>query len=538
MTLKTWTFSRVLITSAILISYLWGAFQATWGALMDSISNNDIWQVAIEQSVQQEESSNFLSSIFSIPQAHADNISDTSVYSKLKDIKGSVFEQSIVKAYQKWIIKWYNDWKFYPNNPVSFIESLAILIKSGPKGAQIVNYQKSTDTHWSDAYKALYNSQDKTNLKSFRNDDKITRDFALYLMLRQIWVTFNDSDFSKIPNKFQDVTSNSKFAPYLAFWGYVWITNWYQDGSFWWNKNVSRWELTTMAYRTLIDNKDSILQKYNELMWSQGTTTQQPQVEVKQEVKASWYVVNEKWQKTGYNQASVTVKSYSELSKVLSEKWTVDYNNYKYRSVEWNDKFIPQPFQYINTSADEGFSVKFYKYMEEMKSQWKEISLPLYLIPDFTYGWLDWKTNDQLSTKWITIDTKSIGSIDINNYSNLKLIVDNYLDINRTSTTKYDNLVVQDLVKLLNDQWISDYSVNWNVISYNWADWIFKYEINAKYINEVLKKNLDDWRNSYEKVYLVNQYTRYKGWNGIAKLIDIYLQKLSGYTMERSSNEI
>jgi len=542
MSLTKSRFTKVLIISAILVSYLWGAFHTTWEALMNNISDSQIWQVAIEQSVQQEESSNFLSSLFSIPSAYADNGVDTSVYSKLKDIKGSVFEQSIIKAYQKWIIKWYSDWTFKPDWKVSFVESLAILIKSGPKWVQVQNYQTPSDTHWSDAYKALYNSQDKTTLRSFNNDDSITRDFAVYLMLRQIGVNLSDSDYSKIPHKFTDVNSTTKFKSYLAFANYVWISNWYGDWSFWVNKTVSRGELTTMAYRTLIDNKDIIIQKYNELMWSKWTTVQQPQVEVKQEVKVdNWYTTNEKWQKIGYwKDASFSPTSYQNLGKVFNEKGVIDYNNYKYEK-DWS---IPTPYSYISRSADGWFSLEFYKYMEEMKSQWKDISIPLYLVPSISYNW-GW---DTLTTNWFDLSTVNLSNIDIWSYPALKLLVTKAQEIEKTDhfTFKTDeaskfvqdnNLnaaLAQDIYKLLTDNWISkwDYVVNWSQISYNWVNGIFKMSVTADGILSELLKNYKDKSNTNETKEVVNSYTRYQGGSWINLLISTYLQKLSWYELK------
>lgn len=83
----------------------------------------------------------FLSSIFSIPQANADVLSDngldSSIYQKLSDIKGTNFEDVILKSYQKWIIKWYSDNTFKPNANVSFAESLKIIISAWPKVSQV-----------------------------------------------------------------------------------------------------------------------------------------------------------------------------------------------------------------------------------------------------------------------------------------------------------------------------------------------------------------------------------------------------------------
>ncbi len=198
--------------------------------------------------------------------AYADN------WIQLKDINNSVFKNSILKAQQKGIINWYSDWTFKPDNGVSFIESLAILIKSWNFAQEISNYKSSSDSHWSTSYKKMYNDKFLAKELKFSDSQNITRDFAVYLMLRQIGVEFESWDFDKINNKFPDISSYSTFAPYLAFAWQVWISNWYWDWTFWPKKSVSRWELTAMSLKTLIDNKDYILSEYQKIKWNSTNT--------------------------------------------------------------------------------------------------------------------------------------------------------------------------------------------------------------------------------------------------------------------------
>lgn len=187
----------------------------------------------------------------------------------LRDIEGD-FKTYIQRAYQAWIISGYGDGTFRPNNTVSFVESLKILINSGPKRSKAI--EQSSDKGWQDKFKRLYQAEDYTNKRVFGDNEAITRDFAVYLMLRQIGIKFTDSDFTKIPNRFPDINRRTVLAPYIAFAGHVGISNGYGDGTFGPNKKVSRGELTKMAWKTIMENRKEIYLKYQAL-WTQGEQT-------------------------------------------------------------------------------------------------------------------------------------------------------------------------------------------------------------------------------------------------------------------------
>lgn len=264
---------KVLITSLILTWYVASAFAGSTQALMNNISNNEVLNnVAIEQSIENKETSNsLLSTIFWIPKASAADYDLNQVYNDLQDIKWTTFEKVIIQAYSLWIIKGYSEEKkFKPDNWVSYIESLAIIYNTLDKKLEVPKYVSGNDSHWSDKYKSLYVDQDKTNLRTYTNDTKINRDFAIYLMLRSIWIEFNDSDYSLMTNKFNDVKITSKFAPYLAFAGMTWISNWYSEGAlagwFWVNEKITRWETTAFTFKVL-SMKSELQSKYKELTW-------------------------------------------------------------------------------------------------------------------------------------------------------------------------------------------------------------------------------------------------------------------------------
>ena len=318
------------------------------------------------------------------------------------------------------------------------------------------------------------------------------------------------------------------------------------------NKTNSALEATLTPPRSpRRDSKNASPKLINRNFKARNSATKTPTVdetkpeekqEVKQEVKVdNWYTTNEKWQKIGYwKDASFSPTSYQNLGKVFNEKGVIDYNNYKYEK-DWS---IPTPYSYISRSADGWFSLEFYKYMEEMKSQWKDISIPLYLVPSISYNW-GW---DTLTTNWFDLSTVNLSNIDIWSYPALKLLVTKAQEIEKTDhfTFKTDeaskfvqdnNLnaaLAQDIYKLLTDNWISkwDYVVNCSQISYNWVNGIFKMSVTADGILSELLKNYKDKSNTNETKEVVNSYTRYQGGSWINLLISTYLQKLSWYELK------
>ncbi len=183
--------------------------------------------------------------------------------SALSDISGSDFESYINKAHEQWIISGYDDGTFRPNNPVSFIESLKIILNTGPYSKSI---QGNDSDEWYTKFVQYYKAHQKTNAVSFGKDEKITRDFAVYLMLRQLDIDLTGSDLSQIPASFPDINKNTPLAPYILFAKYAGITDGYKNGTFGPKNKVSRWELTKMVWRSLRENSNQIREKYLDLV--------------------------------------------------------------------------------------------------------------------------------------------------------------------------------------------------------------------------------------------------------------------------------
>ncbi|EKD44524.1 MAG: hypothetical protein ACD_71C00113G0006 [uncultured bacterium (gcode 4)] len=313
-----------------------------------------------------------------ISQAHADVLSDngldSSIYQKLNDIKWTDFEDVILKSYQKGIIKWYANNTFKPNANVSFSESLKIIILAWPKWTQVQKSIKTKDPRsiWSesDYLLSVYNNGDQTTERSFKNDDKVTRDFSVYLMLRQIGVSFEQWDLTKlnIPNQFSDVTSDSKFAPYLAFAWHAWISSWYGDWTFWGNRNITRWELTKMSYKTLIDNKEAILQKYRDLK----------------------YQLDSKGNKVSitYKKGMTYFKTAEEIKQFITQDKLVVSPDIYSKSF----KETLNPTGQLGGPRDGYYTEMFFNYVDDIKKSWKVVQIPTYLMPTFIdvssdFGW-------------------------------------------------------------------------------------------------------------------------------------------------------
>lgn len=300
-----------------------------------------------------------------------------------------------------------------------------------------------TDSHWSDPFKALYNVQDKSTEKSFTNDQKVTRDFSVYLMLRQIGVEFNQSDLGtlKIPNRFDDVNSSSKFAPYLAFAWYVGISSWYADWTFWGSKNITRGELTKMSYKTLIDNKDAIIQKYNDLKaWKVVT----PVVSTVKSTQLNY------WLDSNGNKVSVTYEKWKTYFKTAEE----------IKQFITQDKLVVSPDVYskslkdtlnptwgLGWSRDWAYTEMFFNYVSDIKTSWKVVQIPTYLMPTFTdvnykFGWsVDSRGHKVNST---TINLGIMPKVDLSSSSEIKTQVKNVEDVAKKMFPQYFNYLSRD----------------------------------------------------------------------------------------------
>lgn len=123
------------------------------------------------------------------------------------------------------LVSGYSDGAFKPNNTVSFVESLKIITNTSENFEKIVQNSEN----WSTPYKAFYQSNFLQNEKTFSDNEKITRDFAIYYILKNAGIHLEGTS---LPNSFPDVHANSVFAPYINFAKIAGISNGYADGNF------------------------------------------------------------------------------------------------------------------------------------------------------------------------------------------------------------------------------------------------------------------------------------------------------------------
>lgn len=277
MSLLTNTFKKVVVTSMILTTVLGTGGLWTWASLNNKIA--DANNVTIEQSVQQKTSDNFLTAIFSIPSASAatssrENMTDAEVDMALRDIKTTGFRDVILKAYKRGIIGGYDDRTFRTNNSVSYGEAAKIIINTGPNQEQMNGSTSIPD------FVNFYNNNFYSPEARFSTNTASTRWFSMYLILRQLGISFEKNDFYKMNNPFGDVNVNTPFAPYILFARNNNIVSWYDNGNFGPNNNVTRGELTKMSWNALVEKPSELVSQYNQIKSSTSTT--QPSTPVTQ----------------------------------------------------------------------------------------------------------------------------------------------------------------------------------------------------------------------------------------------------------------
>lgn len=118
---------------------------------------------------------------------------------------------------------------------MSFVESLKIAINASENFSQI----QQNSENWSLPYIDFYNQNFSQNEKTFSQNEKISRDFAIYLALRSLGVNLENRNLTGMEN-FPDVKRNSIFSKYIAFAKFAGISNGYANGNFRPNNNVSR----------------------------------------------------------------------------------------------------------------------------------------------------------------------------------------------------------------------------------------------------------------------------------------------------------
>ncbi len=152
------------------------------------------------------------------------------------DVANSDFKVYIEQAHKAGIINGYSDDTFRPKNNVTLVEALKIATKTGNR-KDLVKNQKNTEK-WYTPYKNLYTQKDFQNEKIFDDNEAISRDFALYIILRQLDIKLKN--FTSENKNFADIDEKSVFAPYVQFAKDTKIISGYSDGTFGANQKINR----------------------------------------------------------------------------------------------------------------------------------------------------------------------------------------------------------------------------------------------------------------------------------------------------------
>lgn len=172
------------------------------------------------------------------------------------DTENSEFKSYIDNMVSEGLVSGYSDGKFRPNNSVSFFESLKIATNTTSGKQHIYNQNEQ------DFYKNIYNQQFSQNEKVFAHNDKISRDFAMYIILKNLGINLENT---KIANTFPDVNENSLFSNYINFAKNNGIIGGYANGNFGPNNPVTRGEFAKMSWRAIRENRSTLLQNAQSL---------------------------------------------------------------------------------------------------------------------------------------------------------------------------------------------------------------------------------------------------------------------------------
>lgn len=240
--------SRILLTAIV-----WTATFLSWIPWL--WNNLDLTNVenAIDSDVSISIANESESTLFSgfMESASASSLVQGKI--SLKDVKWHWVEKFVQEAISRGIVKWYPDWTFRPNSPVSSIESYKIAFKTS---WVITDKDVSSYSDWTIPYLNYYKNNNYDagvyNPELTQTNELLSREKALYVLLRAKGINFwrnTEKSFAvnRFDTKFKDVSSWNSYAIYLRYAKDMGIVNGYSDGSFWfWNK-VTRAEFVKMA---------------------------------------------------------------------------------------------------------------------------------------------------------------------------------------------------------------------------------------------------------------------------------------------------
>ena len=176
----------------------------------------------------------------------------SSCSAELSDIEWHWAKTMIQSAVSKGIINGYSDGTFRPENSVSFIEACAIAFRTS---WAVEKTREASYLDWRTPYIEYYKAKDFDGVRNPEvngSDDRITREKALYILLRSKWIVFDTNFEWDFANKstdtgFSDFDAHAPYALYIKYAKDNGIVSGYDGLNFGYKKNVTRAEFVKMA---------------------------------------------------------------------------------------------------------------------------------------------------------------------------------------------------------------------------------------------------------------------------------------------------
>jgi len=171
---------------------------------------------------------------------------------------------AIENLYRRWIIDWYSDWTFKPNNNLNRVEALKILLLSASVNisddiSNVLAFKDTSKDAWYFKYIATAQSLWIVNWYSdwtFKPWNTVNLAESLKMLLESNAVNY-EKNISEAP--YYDVAKNAWFAPYFNYAKENNLLDWPKNWKINPWKNVNRAEFSEIIYRFL-ENKKKIAQ--------------------------------------------------------------------------------------------------------------------------------------------------------------------------------------------------------------------------------------------------------------------------------------
>ncbi|EKE29353.1 MAG: hypothetical protein ACD_2C00186G0003 [uncultured bacterium (gcode 4)] len=262
-TTQVWSFSSTTLATTVSSG---GGGGGGWGGgwlFVDTCTNWDKswnsydWKCDALTNSSSDSSSGASSSWNGSVTTNSGSTSVTGWKSRFSDIDDSFAKDDILEFVEKWILKWYEDWTFRPNSPITRAEFLAIVMKA----LDVKLDESLTKTNFKDipevwmikyiekAWDYWIKGQTINGELRFRPNDPISRAEAMAILLNIAWIApseMTDSSFSDIPATWMISYLEKVKELGIAWWQVISWTLKFRP-----NDSLSRAEATRVLKKTL-----------------------------------------------------------------------------------------------------------------------------------------------------------------------------------------------------------------------------------------------------------------------------------------------